>query len=608
MKLRLILLCVLIAELISYSVSAQQLFSLVSKADSLRQLGEISAIQSYKEALAKSLSANNQDTTGLIYLRLGIVYERRSLYQNALDNYFKSLERFERISDKSNVAAVKKNIGNVYRILKNFDHAFNYVHSSYLESKSLKDSLNIFSALNDLGLICMDQNKTNEALSYFNSVLLNNTSPKYQTVRASAITNLASIYWITKKYFKALNYYQQAYQLRKNNGEKYKIALTLLNIGGLYNDMHQYNKALHAVRQGLNFAKEIKAKDLVQYAYNNYSDIYTRMGNYRKAYKSAVESMAWQDSVYSDVSSQYMHAEAIYQRDQEETKNKLLIKETNLKNEEIENNKKIIDQRNWLLVSVIIIAALIILSLLLFYKAYRSRQHNERIIEKQRSVVLESQLKESELTALRAQMNPHFIFNALSSIKNYMLEQNIQLADYYLGKFAKLIRLILDNSSQNFVSLEKELQLLESYIQLEQLRFENKFSYNINIMEEINTMETFIPSMIIQPFVENAIIHGFMHKEGKCHLNIDIRYFQTYLLVTIEDDGIGRRHATDIKSNSGNTAHQSKGYKISEQRLKVLSGGNTSNTGIVFKDLGDDRGKTGTLVEINIPLEQKMIM
>lgn len=184
-----------------------------------------------------------------------------------------------------------------------------------------------------------------------------------------------------------------------------------------------------------------------------------------------------------------------------------------------------------------------------------------------------------------------------------MLEQNIRLADYYLGKFAKLIRLILDNSSENFVSLEKELQLLESYIQLEQLRFENKFSYALQIDKEINTMETFIPSMIIQPFVENAIIHGFMHKEGVCHLDINIIRSHDFLTVAIQDNGIGRTQSAQIKSHAGSTMHQSKGYKISEQRLNVLSRNSKTRAGIAFKDMEDGKGNTGTRVEINIPLQ-----
>lgn len=113
--------------------------------------------------------------------------------------------------------------------------------------------------------------------------------------------------------------------------------------------------------------------------------------------------------------------------------------------------------------------------------------------------------------------------------------------------------------------------------------------------------------MIIQPFVENAIIHGFMHKEGTCQLNIDIKHHQTFLTVTVQDDGIGRLQSARIKSHSGNTLHQSKGYKISEQRLKVLSQNRSTNAGIIFKDLGDEKGKTGTLVEIKIPVEPNNI-
>lgn len=450
-KLKVILLFFALTGLLPNSATAQSLNFLLRKADSLLKLDDyIAAEKTYEDALARAVIGKKQDTTGLIYLRIGIVYGRRGDYDKALEFYFKALPIFETITQKSKIAAVKRNIGIVYWKIGKLEDAFSYANSAYLEWSRLKDSVNIFYSFNDFGLIRMDQKRYNEALAFFDSVLTSPNTSQYQKIRSSAITNLASVYWMKKNYSKAVSYYQQIYQLRKDSGDKNGMALILLNLGGLYNDMHQYNKALNATQQGIKLAKEVNAKELLLSGYSYLSEVYENTGNYKKAYASAIESMAWKDSIYTEDSSQFKYFESNYlhqqeksRREQKETENRLLNEQNKLEKKENEYSKKRIEQSKLQLRIVIIIAALIILSLFLFYKAYRTRQRNERIIEKQRSVILESQLKESELTALRAQMNPHFIFNALSSIKNYMLEQNVQLADYYLGKFAKLIGLSL---------------------------------------------------------------------------------------------------------------------------------------------------------------------
>jgi hypothetical protein len=128
---------------------------------------------------------------------------------------------------------------------------------------------------------------------------------------------------------------------------------------------------------------------------------------------------------------------------------------------------------------------------------------------------LAMQMAELETKALRSQMNPHFIFNALNAIKKFLLKNDVPNADKYLSSFAKLLRLILENTRENKVVLENEIRLLELYLQLEHLRFEDRLTYSIEIEEKIKVNETEIPSMLIQPFMENAIVHGLQHKEGK---------------------------------------------------------------------------------------------
>jgi LytS/YehU family sensor histidine kinase len=185
---------------------------------------------------------------------------------------------------------------------------------------------------------------------------------------------------------------------------------------------------------------------------------------------------------------------------------------------------------------------------------------------------LNKDLATSQLTALRAQMNPHFIFNALNSVQQYILTGDVDQANKYLSKFSRLQREVLNHCDQNFISLDKEIEMLNLYLELEQLRFNENFEYLIHLTDEIDSSEIKIPPMILQPFVENAIWHGLMPKQGLRQVSISFTLTSyNYLQCTIKDNGIGRDAASIIKEQSGNTAnHKSKGLGLVFERLKIL--------------------------------------
>jgi LytS/YehU family sensor histidine kinase len=224
---------------------------------------------------------------------------------------------------------------------------------------------------------------------------------------------------------------------------------------------------------------------------------------------------------------------------------------------------------------------------------------NEEIKE----VNFKRQLSELEMKALRAQINPHFLFNCMNSINRMILTGETENASLYLTKFSKLVRLILENAERTNVSLENELNLLESYIQLEELRFKGKIGYKISVDEALEKENTFLPSMVLQPFVENAIWHGLMHKQAdeKGIINIDIREENDRLLCTIEDNGVGREKAQQLREKSV-LKNKSMGMKITEERLRLLSQERLEQL-IRVTDLKDALDHAlGTRVEINIPL------
>ena len=222
---------------------------------------------------------------------------------------------------------------------------------------------------------------------------------------------------------------------------------------------------------------------------------------------------------------------------------------------------------------------------------------------KQLEISFEKRIAETEMTALRAQMNPHFIFNCLNSIKLYTLENDSETASAYLTTFSRLIRLVLENSQSEKVSLEKEIETLRLYIELEVMRFKDKVNYQIQIDQNVDLPYIEVPPLLIQPYVENAIWHGLMHKEMGGSVNITLNQIDEHLLkVEITDDGIGREQATELKSKSI-MKHKSFGLKMTTERLQVINQLYEMDAEVNILDLKDENGKAiGTKVILKIPI------
>lgn len=212
------------------------------------------------------------------------------------------------------------------------------------------------------------------------------------------------------------------------------------------------------------------------------------------------------------------------------------------------------------------------------------------------------QVLQSELQALRAQMNPHFTFNTLSSIQNYINRNDAENASKYLSKFAKLMRSIMENAKQTHVVLEDELSALALYLELESLRLREKFDYKIQVDPSIDQQYISIPSLLIQPYVENAIWHGITNKEGKGHVNVEINQNGNILKCVIEDDGIGRKAAMKISERK--RKHISHGMSITGERLELMNSLNKNKLNVdIIDKVNEDENATGTRVEIFIPIK-----
>ncbi len=234
------------------------------------------------------------------------------------------------------------------------------------------------------------------------------------------------------------------------------------------------------------------------------------------------------------------------------------------------------------------------------------RNRIKTIIFKERERAhIEKVMAELEMKALRAQMNPHFIFNTIAAIQHYIVKEDTLQANEYLAKFAKLMRLFLESSRNNYVLLSDEIKLLDLYLILEKLRFEEKFDYWLIIDPTINTKEVKIPSMLLQPFVENAINHGLMHRTEKGWLKIDIQTDadSQKLICTINDNGIGRKKASELRLKN-NPTHKSQGVNLIDERVEALFGLDDVQIEIDIEDKIDEGGiPLGTLVKLIIPIK-----
>lgn len=250
----------------------------------------------------------------------------------------------------------------------------------------------------------------------------------------------------------------------------------------------------------------------------------------------------------------------------------------------------------FLLLCIFLVFAMIVL----FYR-YKLKQHKIKTQKRMLEQQISKDLTEAKLTALRSQMNPHFIFNALNSIQNLILKKDVHTSYDYIVLFSKLVRNTLNYSEKESVSIEEEVSFLDIYLQLEKLRFGKEFSYSIktNRIERIE-----VPSLLIQPFVENALLHGLLNKKGGKHLSIEFETNQNQLLCYVVDNGVGRRKAKEIRKRQGGK-HQSFALNAIEKRLSIMREKFGAEIGYSIIDLEENNIAIGTKVLIVLPFKEE---
>ena len=250
---------------------------------------------------------------------------------------------------------------------------------------------------------------------------------------------------------------------------------------------------------------------------------------------------------------------------------------------------------------ILLLTLIFLAGMFIYFKAKLKRQKNNSFLLAQKNK-LEQELNKSMLASIKSQMNPHFLYNALNTVQSYIYTNDKENASLYLGKFSELTRTILDMSNKETVTIAEEVHALQLYLELEKLRFEDKLNYNFIIDNHIALETTNIPSMLIQPYIENAIKHGLMHKKGNWQLTINFTLINKSIQVNIRDNGVGRK-ASEAINKQRNKHHQSFATDANEKRLDILNKGLQKSISLQIIDhVNNQAAALGTEIIINIPI------
>ena len=526
----------------------------------------------------------------------------------AMGNYEKSLEAMEycitihqKNEDWNGVAGAMNSIGIIYKRTGRYDEAI----ETYKKAISINDRYNLNRDLtyvyHNIGNAYTELEQYKNALEWYQKSLDLSRPVNNRYAIAGNLTAIGRVYSLTKRYTEAISLLNQAVSIREDLPQKRDLARSLLELGNAYAKSGKFDLAEQTLMRGLNLSKEAKTTQLIHDSYLYLTELYTDQRNYEDAFKYIQLHHKMQDSIFSEKKMRQINElHTKYETAQKDQEITLLEKEYEIQ------RKETLRQSTMKWAFFIGLILFFIVTGLVFYILRQKLKNQQVIADKDkyiREVSYKQQMSEREMKALRAQINPHFIFNCMNSINQMILEKKDKKASGYLTKLGKLIRLILENVDEPDVSLNDELTMLETYIALESLRFNGKINYNIKIGEDIDLENTYLPAMVLQPFVENAIWHGLMPKKKHSSglISISIEQERGKLKCLIEDNGIGREKSMELQQKSV-FKRKSLGVKITEERLKLVSNEMRQQL-IRFIDLKDAMGHAlGTRVEVNVPL------
>ncbi len=547
------------------------------------------AIELHKEALAVAEADKNVQFIALSLNNLGVVYRRTSSIRTAMDYHQKALELAETVENppkslRRSINISVNSIGNLYRKLEQYEKAIEYFERALQLETELNNQLGQAINFQNLGSCKEELGDLETALVNYRTSLALNESINNSQGRIICNNSIAQIYLKQNNPEDALEILEANLLDARKLGDGLLIVPVYIFKGWAKMNMGQYRTAEKEMLHGLKLSKQYNLPTYTIQVSHLLSELYKKNKDFEKALTYNVMAEDLEEKVLNENTISYVN-DIIFRYDSQKKSNKIamLAKENENVKLELRKNR-----------TILLIAGVALTFLAgIFYILYRQYQLKN-----------EKQLLTLEQTMLRSQMNPHFLFNSLNSIKLYIINNEQKNAVYYLNKFSKLVRKILEASSLREIPLAEELETAQLYMNIENIRFSNEIDFHIKVEDNIDVQNVKIPSLILQPFLENALWHGLSSKEGdkKIVITISKATEEGHIHIGIIDNGIGRVASEKIKLGKV-LKRKSMGIDITKERLANFSRDYQNSFNLDIIDLFHDDGEAkGTKVSLYIPV------
>jgi tetratricopeptide (TPR) repeat protein/two-component sensor histidine kinase len=562
------------------------------------------AMRCYSKVLQIYKELNDEPGTARMYNNLALLSYNRAEYAEALHNHEMANKIFDRHEMTRNLVNSLSNTGVVHLAINDYPSALSY----FLRALSLTDSSSYYELGNlntNIGLVYKNMNELEVSTEHHLSAINYAEKVGNNQGRAQALGNLAAVLQLNGNFREAEARLFEALNINKQIGNQRRIASDYANLGALYLEWNRLDSArqylmaakeiyeevkdplnlsfvfalmaktikkgtsgrrellesLRLEKLSLQNAKEANAILRQMEAWHGMYESLDKLGEKSPALDAYINFVELKDSIYNiDNEKSLIRLQAAFDMEMRE-KELSMIHELERQSIQAENDKNSYLANLYL----IIIVFALIFGTLLIYALWKKNEANKEKL----TAEFEANKKALELKALRAQMNPHFIFNAMSSISNYLLKNDPEKADYYLNRFARLIRLILLSSDQSLVKLSDEIELLNLYIEIESLRMDKTIHFRIINPKRISLTHLKVPPMILQPIIENSIWHGISNVEREGVIELEIHPNTSGTSLKIRDNGGGFNNAITEKEKMPN--HKSMGMQLIQSRLNLFA-------------------------------------
>ncbi len=574
----------------------------LQKANQAWKTGQLAKGRLALTPVKKLLQANPEleHIQATYYMESGILHYYGGLYDKSVADYLMAKRYYLAVGDSTGAMKCHTNTGMVHWAMGDHATAQPYYEAGLRYAERHRDSISIAHMAGNLGLIHRAQGQFEQALTFYQRSYELNQKLGQQFHAGINLLNIASAYSMMGNYVEALPYYRASYNTAESIDDRTGMLYTMHGIGDLYARQGLFDQAIPRLENALELAHELNLLLEVKNLYEQLAEAYENKGFYKQALEYRKEFEFWQDSLISENHrNRIEELEITYETERKEEQITLLSREKEVQQLKASRQTTV----SWSLGAGLILICTI--GGLLIY-LLRQRLKNQQLLAQKNTALQQAafnqKLSELKLKALQAQMNPHFVFNCLNSINLMVLKGEKESASRYLSKFSKLMRSILEHAEQGLISLEEELKLLEHYIQLETLRFKNQIHFSFDLDSDLILDQVMVPSLLLQPLVENAIWHGIMptNKPGV----IVVRAYQQdqQLRLEVEDNGIGLKTNSTTPTTSSTSNSSGFGLRLLKERLEVLEK-KEAEIELQFVNLEEpDSESTGTLVRIQMPL------